>query len=60
MRATKWKHAFGEYADSEYQNQTAHNVLMENKCPDHYENTPIQIYWKFYNQKTGKFSDKKF
>ena len=25
----------------------------------HYENTPIQIYWKFYNQKKGKFSDKK-
>ena len=24
----------------------------------HYENTPIQIYWKFYNQK-GKFSEKK-
>ena len=23
----------------------------------HYENTPIQIYWKFYNQ-TRKFSDK--
>ena len=25
----------------------------------HYENTPIQIHWKFYNEK-GKFSDKKF
>ena len=25
----------------------------------HYENTPIQIYWEFYNQKKGKFSDKK-
>ena len=24
----------------------------------HYENTPIQIYWTFYNQ-LGKFSDKK-
>ena len=24
----------------------------------HYENIPIQIYWKFYNQKR-KFSDKK-
>ena len=23
----------------------------------HYENTPIQIYWKFHHQKT-KFSDK--
>ena len=27
---------------------------------DHYENTPIQIYWKFYYKKKGKFSDKKF
>ena len=26
----------------------------------HYENRPIQIYWKFYNQKKGKFSDKNF
>ena len=26
----------------------------------HYENTPIQIYWKFYNQKKEKFSDKIF
>ena len=26
----------------------------------HYENTPIQIYWKLYNQKKRKFSDKKF
>ena len=25
----------------------------------HYENTPIQIYWKFYNQKEGTFSNKK-
>ena len=24
----------------------------------HYENTPIQIYWKFYHQKKWKFSDK--
>ena len=24
----------------------------------HYENTPIQIYWKFHHQKTVKFSDK--
>ena len=23
----------------------------------HYENTPIQIYWKFYLQKNWKFSD---
>ena len=26
----------------------------------HYENMPIQIYWKFYNQKTGKFPDKNY
>ena len=25
----------------------------------HYENTPIQIYWKFHHQKNWKFSDKK-
>ena len=25
----------------------------------HYENMPIQIYWKFYNQTKGKKSDKK-
>ena len=24
----------------------------------HYENKPIQIYWKFYHQKKRKFSDK--
>ena len=24
----------------------------------HYENTPIQIYWKFYNQKTDNFQIK--
>ena len=24
----------------------------------HYENMPIQIYWKFYHQKNWKFSDK--
>ena len=24
----------------------------------HYENKPIQIYWKFYNKKKWKFSDK--
>ena len=24
----------------------------------HYENTPIQIYWKFHHQKNLKFSDK--
>ena len=24
----------------------------------YYENTPIQIYWKYYHQKKWKFSDK--
>ena len=24
----------------------------------HYENTPIQIYWKFYNQKLAQFQIK--
>ena len=24
----------------------------------HYENTPIQIYWKFYNQKKENFQKK--
>ena len=27
---------------------------------DHYENMPIQIYWKFYHQKMKKKSDKNF
>ena len=27
-------------------------------CP-HYENMPIQTYWKFYRPKKWKFSDKK-
>ena len=26
----------------------------------HYENMPVQIYWKFYTTKKWKFSDKKF
>ena len=25
---------------------------------DHYENTPIQLYWKFYHKKTRNISDK--
>ena len=34
------------------------NIYMYNGGPDqHYENMPIQIYWKFYHQKM-KFSDK--
>ena len=34
---------------------TDFNKLSEAFC---YENTPIQIYWKFHHQKTWKFSDK--
>ena len=30
---------------------------MDLSC-EHHENTPIQIYWKFYHQKNWKFSDK--
>ena len=28
------------------------------KGGNHYENMPIQIYWKFHHQKTQDFSDK--
>ena len=28
------------------------------RVPSHYENTPIQIYWKFYNQKRENFQIK--
>ena len=28
------------------------------KFPFHYENMPIQIYWKFYNQKKENFQIK--
>ena len=28
------------------------------KCIKHYENMPIQIYWKFYNQKLANFQIK--
>ena len=38
-------------------------VLLENKTRSqnssfHYENMPIQLYWKFYHQKQKKNSDK--
>ena len=32
-------------------------VSVKKKEKEHYENTPTQIYWKFYHQK-WKFSDK--
>ena len=32
---------------------------MAENLPGHYENMPIQIYWKFYHQKKWNFSDKK-
>ena len=37
--------------------QTYVKQIPMGKKHNHYENTPIQIYWKFYNQK-GTFSDK--
>ena len=33
------------------------NIFVD-KCCRHYENTPIQIYWKFYNQKLATFQIK--
>ena len=33
------------------------NESLRQRRPAHYENTPIQIYWKFYHQ-NWKFSDK--
>ena len=30
-------------------------LLPENLPPFHHENTPIQIYWKFYNQNQKNF-----
>ena len=33
-----------------------HILSMQNY--QHYENTPIQIYWKFYNQKEENFQIK--
>ena len=41
------------------------NILMDSKDPEetsdaqHYENSPIQRYWKFYHQKTKIFREKK-
>ena len=34
------------------------NPFSEGCWCTHYENKPIQIYWKFYHQKKWKFSDK--
>ena len=33
-----------------------HGLLVP--MADHYENIPIQIYWKFHNQKTESFQIK--
>ena len=33
-------------------------ILLAN-LPIHYDNMPIQIYWKFYNQKKKKKKKKK-
>ena len=35
---------------------TVTHILSANQ--PHYENKPIHIYWKFYQQKIQKFSDK--
>ena len=36
-----------------------HQKMYLRTCePSHYENTPIQTYWKIYHQKKWKFSDK--
>ena len=42
------------------QNEQAKRELRKEEAlqQKHYENTPIQIYWKFYHQKKWKFSDK--
>ena len=32
--------------------------MKSQKVPYHYENIPIQIYWKFYHQPMKKISDK--
>ena len=42
----------------------SHDLGLPEFCPLsaqrilHYENTPVQIYWKFHHQKTQDFSDK--
>ena len=54
-----WKGAIGSFEDSEDPDETARMrsliwasaVCLQNHCTYNYENTPIQIYWKFYNQK---------
>ena len=34
------------------------NVMWSDKNEVHYENKPIQIYWKFYHQKNENFQIK--
>ena len=41
-----------------YQQKKIHVQLSIKHFIIHYENMPIQIYWKFYNQKEKKKSDK--
>ena len=38
---------------------TVSSVAKEKGNNNHYENMPIQIYWKFYHQKNGIFQVKK-
>ena len=35
------------------------NIQPDLDVTNHYENMPIQIYWKFYHQKNEKFQKKK-
>ena len=40
------------------QSQLPLHIPLESQLNFHYENTPIQIYWKFYNQKLANFQIK--
>ena len=35
-------------------------IMTKCAISTHYENTPIQLYWKFYNQKRENFQIKNF
>ena len=39
-------------------NNLTHQYFGDDMKLTHYENTPIQIYWKFYNQKLANFQIK--
>ena len=44
---------------NEYTQHTIILLKIENLSINQYENTPIQIYWKFYNQNRENFQIKK-